>query len=223
MVTYASRTPEVSPALRLGLYKTTTPISWPVCRVAVYNVESPDVWPRPRLLVSYNDAPQTVSATPNSGTIVAGTWNTYTFQVSDANGYADLQYYHLQLSAGPPGTPGIWDANACFLYVIPASNVLYLRKDDNTEPWLGGYTFGSANFVENSQCKIDYANSTLTNSGNTSTAAVRMQLKPTFTAGGWTKRTYVWVIDNASAMDGWDDYGSWTLIPGGPKLIIVQQ
>jgi hypothetical protein len=155
----------------------------------VYNVEWADVWPRPQLVVTYNAPPQTVSATPNSGFVVAGTWNTYTFQVSDADGYADLNYYHLQLSAGPVGTPGIWDANACFLYVIPNSNVLYLRKDDNTEPWLGGYTFGSANFVENSQCRIDYANSTLTNSGTTSTAAVRLLLKPAFSAGGWTNAT----------------------------------
>jgi hypothetical protein len=171
---------------------------------------------RPTLTVVYHSPPATVSATPNSGAIAIGAWNTFTFQVSDPDGHADIAYYHLQLGAA------ISDANSCFLYVVPSSNVLYLRKDDNTEPWLGGYTFGSANFVENSQCKIDYANSTLTNSGLTSTAAVRMQLKPTFSFGGWVKHIYVWVIDATGLPDGWDDYGSWTLA-NGMKLIVVTQ
>jgi hypothetical protein len=142
--------------------------------------------------------------TPDSGTVTAETWTTFTFQVSDGDGYANLDHYGVLLEASISGV------NACLFWAYPNSNILGLRNDADTG-WAGSYTFGSANFAENSQCRIDYQNSTLTNNGNNSTASVKVWLKPGFTTGGWTKHSYLCAVDVSGISDGWDDYGSWYL------------
>ncbi|HWR54801.1 MAG TPA: hypothetical protein VN428_27075 [Bryobacteraceae bacterium] len=170
----------------------------------------------PILELTYNNLPQNVSATPANGTITAGNWTTFTATYRDPDGYADLNDMRLLAAYG------IDAGYSCYVRYMRGENLMYLLRDD-TASWVGSGSPGSGGVQSNSQCDLDVAASSASCSGTDCTINWRVRFKPTFTYGGMTKHTYTWVYDTAMNGVGWADWGAWTLMAGGPKLIVVTE
>jgi hypothetical protein len=157
-----------------------------------------------------------VSATPPSGTITAGNWTTFTTIYRDPDGYADLN--EMRLLAAYAIDAGY----SCYLMYVGGTNLMYLLADD-TSVWVGNATPGTGGVLSNSQCDLDVAASSASCSGTDCTVNWRLRFKPSFTYGGLTKHTYTHAYDTASGTSGWSDWGAWSLVVGGPKLIVVSE
>jgi hypothetical protein len=144
-------------------------------------------------------APAPVSVTPSSG---SGASQTFALQYSDTAGAASLQqvwvYFNSTL-ANPAG-------NACLLYYSAAANQISLLGD-NGSAWQAA-TLGSAATLQNSQCSINAATTTVALSGNTFTWNVAMTFKPAY-AGA--KNTYLHAVDVSGTSSGWQQLGGWTV------------
>jgi hypothetical protein len=100
---------------------------------------------------------------------------TISMSVVDTDGRDDIVNAHIFVN-------NTFNTKNCFYgYYDKAANKLYLRNDANTA-WLGGFSPGSANIIENSYCSLNCANTTVTNSnGNTIIINWRITFKPAFT------------------------------------------
>ena len=142
--------------------------------------------------------PAVVSVTPSSG---SGASQTFALQYSDTAGAGSLQqvwvYFNSTL-ANPA-------SNACLLYYSAVTNQINLLGDNGTA-WQA-VTLGSAATLQNSQCSINAATSTVASSGNSLTWNAAMTFKPAY-AGA--KNTYLMALDGSGTTSGWQQLGSWT-------------
>ena len=166
--------------------------------------------------LSVNYTPAYTPTTGNVSGIPAnfhyGVWHSISGTVSDQNGYGDLVYWHLLINYGVDGYL------ACYLQLFPNSNNLKLLNDAATD-WGATYTMGAAQVVANSQCQIDLGNSSFSNSGNTSTANLRLRFMP----GALLRNpmnAYLWVTD-ATASSGWAYANNTGYVRTRPKLIVT--
>ena len=170
------------------------------------------------------------SNTQNSGWQVLGTWNvpgtpagpavggvsparstslgqTYTFTFTDSNGYSDLFVLDIL-------TNGVLDGfHACYVAYVPTTptnGYLYLVDDAGD----GGYAPGSpialssGGVLQNSQCAINTAGSSTSESGNTLTLNLAMTFKVGF-AGNQV--FYLAARNNSTGNSGWQAAGSVTV------------
>lgn len=140
------------------------------------------------------DPPVNESLAPNSGTLPGAAQFTLTSAYSDPDGYANITdaYFIINTSAST--------SNAIYLRYSAASNRLYLRSYSSTPSWLGGYTPGSGNVIENSNCRIYCNGTTVSKSGTNLIVNWRLELKSSMegkTCGAWA---VVW--DSDSNFDG---------------------
>jgi hypothetical protein len=155
-----------------------------------------DGWDQMGIFKIPDYAPTNVSLTPNNVNVLVGTRTTLTSVALDPNGYADLGMVYLlintAINSGKNAPYVVYDAN---------TNLLYVRKDDNSGA-VGGYTPGSDNIIENSYCKLYCKETTVSASGNILTINWRIEFKPTM-AG---KNCYGWQYakDDYGLTDGWD-------------------
>jgi hypothetical protein len=152
-----------------------------------------------------------VSVSPSSG---SGTGQTFALQYSDTAGAANLQqvwaYFNATL-ANPA-------SNACLLYYSTVTNQISLLGDNGTA-WQAA-PLGSATTLQNSQCSINAATSTVSSSGNTLTWNAAMTFKPAY-AGA--KNIYLRAVDRSGANSGWQQLGIWTVASaaGTPTTVSV--
>jgi hypothetical protein len=144
-----------------------------------------------------NVAPTAVSVTPSSGT---GTSQTFSFVFADANGYQDLNTVSAIFNTSTA------TANACYLYYVKSSNLLYLENNGGTGAQ-GSVTPGVAGTVSNSQCAINGTGASVTLSGNDLTLAVPVTFQATFTAA---QNVYLSATDDETLTSGWQLLGTWT-------------
>ena len=141
--------------------------------------------------------PSTVSVSPSSG---SGASRTFALQYSDSQGAANLQqawvYFNATL-ANPA-------SNACLLYYNAGTSQINLLND-NATAWLPA-TVGAATTLENSQCSLNVAATTVTLSGNTLTLNVPLTFQAAF-AGA--KNVYLHAVDEAGTNSGWQQLGAW--------------
>jgi hypothetical protein len=98
----------------------------------------------------------------------------------------------------------------CFYgYYNQNTNKLYLRNNANTS-WLGGFTPGSSNIIENSYARLDCSTTAISGNGNTLRIKWNVTFKPTFTGN---ENTYLYVEDDKDAYSGWVLRGNWTINP----------
>jgi len=147
-----------------------------------------------------NLPPSALAVTPSSGS--AGS-QTFSFQFADANGAADLALVQVIFNATLNGV------GACWVQYYRGSNELRLLND-NASAFFGPLTPGSAGVVQNSQCILDAAGSSVAASGTSLTLNAAITFKPGF-AG--SKAVYLSAIDAAGAVADWIQRGSWT-VPG---------
>jgi hypothetical protein len=155
--------------------------------------------------------PAAVSVTPGSG---SGASQSFALQYSDTSGAGSLQQVWVYFNA----TLANPASNACLLYYSAATNQINLLGDNGTA-WQAA-TLGSAATLQNSQCSINAATSTVSSSGNTLTWNAAMTFKPAY-AGA--KNSYLRGIDMSGTTSGWQPLGSWTVASaaGTPAAVLV--
>jgi uncharacterized protein (TIGR03437 family) len=147
------------------------------------------------------NVPSAVSVAPSSG---SGASQTFALTFSDTSGAASFQFVYAYFNATLANPP----SNSCFLYYNVAANQINLINDAVTA-WMAA-TPGAATTLQNSQCSLNVATSSVTLNGNTLTLNLAMTFQPAF-AGA--KNIYLYAADVSGPNTGWQQRGTWT-VPG---------
>jgi len=153
----------------------------------------------PLSVFAANSKPAIGTITPASGSSAINQETYFTTTFSDADGWQNIQFVYFLINTSTSG------ARCFYGYYNQNTNKLYLRNDRNNS-WLGGYTPGSNNVIENPYVKLNCANTAITGSGTTLTVKWAVTLKSTFYG---SKRTYLYVKDDSNAYAGWKQKGTW--------------
>jgi hypothetical protein len=145
-----------------------------------------------------NHPPTAVSVTPSSG---SGSSQTFSFVFSDPDGFTDLATTYIGFSAT------FAFGNACYSYYDRNANALWLLNDA-ANAWLGPMTPGAASTLQNSQCTLNGAGSSVSGAGNNLTVNFALTFKAPF-AGA--KNVYMCPLDNSGASSNWQQRGTWTV------------
>ena len=148
------------------------------------------------LTVRSPTAPAT-SVAPSAGT---GSNQTFTFTISDVNGYQDLQGIDILFNSSLSGT------KACWMFTGGYNSELWLA-DDTASGW-GAVNPGSTAVVQNSQCRIAGTGITYAASGNVLTIKIDIQFSSTF-AG--TKTIFMRAVNKQNVDSGYLARGTWTV------------
>ena len=150
-------------------------------------------------VASNTGTPSTLSVTPNSG---SGATQTFALQYSDTTGAGNLQqvwaYFNATL-ANPA-------SHACLLYYNSATNQINLLGD-NGSTWQAA-TLGTGTTLQNSQCSVNAAATTVALNGNALTWNVAMTFQPAYDG---SKSIYLHALDVAGANSGWQQLGAWSV------------
>lgn len=142
--------------------------------------------------------PRAVSVSPASG---SGISQTFTFTFSDDDGYADIREAWVVIH------PVINPSQSCFVFYSQTANKLSLLNDSGTAP-VGSVTPGVSGILQNSQCTLSAAGSSVAGSG--ATLALKLAFEFT-TAYQGTKYLYAWSIDRSDLASGWYALGTWSV------------
>jgi hypothetical protein len=145
-----------------------------------------------------NLVPRADSVTPSSGT---GFTATLQYSATDGNGAQDFHYFLGVINSSLYASP------TCYFQYDPNSNKLWLANDQVTG-WPGPITLGGTGTLENSQCTIDAAGSSLSVSGNTITFSLKITFNSSYSGA---RNVYLLAQDKAGANSGWVALGSWTV------------
>ena len=137
------------------------------------------------------------SATPSSG---SGTTQPFALQYSDSSGAGNLATAWVWFNAAFTSSA----ASSCLVYYDRVAARLYLLNNAGTS-WMAG-TLGTSGTLQNSQCAVSLASSSVTLSGNTLTLNLAMTFKSTYTG---TKNIYMYAA-NSTVSSGWQVRGAWT-------------
>jgi hypothetical protein len=137
--------------------------------------------------------PANVSLSPSSGT---GTTQTFTFTAASSGGYRNIANVLATFSSG---------GATCYLnYVAPST--VYINADSGGG-WGGSGTLGGSGTIQNAECSLNLAASSLAGSANTLT----LNLAVTFKSGLQAQQSiYMAVVDNAGLTAPWQLMGTWT-------------
>ena len=144
-----------------------------------------------------NQPPTSVSVTPSSG---SGSSQTFGFVFSDPNGFTDLSTTYMLVNS-VLDWPG-----SCYTYYDRGANALWLLND-GASSWMGPVTPGAAMTVQNSQCTLNGAGSSVSSSVNNLTVNEALTFKPAF-AGA--KNVYLNAVDSGALWSNWQLRGNWT-------------
>jgi hypothetical protein len=150
--------------------------------------------------------PQAVSVAPASG---SGSGQTFSFVFSDPNGAADLTSAQVIIN------PAVAGSSSCYVWVDPAHNSVYLTNDQyNSWP---GTALGSGGALQNSQCTVNAAASSVALSGNNLTVTLAVGFQPGYSG---PKNVFAYATTSAGLNTGWQKVGIWTVTPG-PQAVSV--
>jgi Putative Ig domain len=140
---------------------------------------------------------QPVSVTPNAG---SGAAQTFQFTFSDAKGASDMKTLWIQVNS-TTAYP-----NSCAMTYDVATKRLQVVKDDATG-WQGALIPGTTGTLQNSQCSVDGATSSLSVAGEMLTLTLPITFKPAYIG---TKNIYMRGLSSAGSDSGWQVMGTWT-------------
>jgi hypothetical protein len=146
------------------------------------------------------------SVTPSSGSLAS---QTFALQYSDTAGAASLQLAYAYFNA----TLASSASNSCFLYYNVAANQINLMNDAGAA-WMAAIP-GAATTLQNSQCSLNVATTSVALNGNTLTLNLAMTFKPAY-AGA--KNIYMYAADVSGPNSGWQQLGTWTVPSGGTTV-----
>jgi len=141
---------------------------------------------------------------PSSG---SGSTQTFSFTFDAPNGFASLTVVDVLINNFLDGI------GACYVAYVPSSGSLLLVDDagDAGGPY-SAMTLPGTGTIQNSQCSISGAGSSVTGSGDTLTLTLVVTFKPSFSGN---KVFYTAAQDTASS--GWHALGTWS-VPGAPPV-----
>jgi hypothetical protein len=143
--------------------------------------------------------PVNVSVTPNAGT---ATSQIFSAVYSDTAGAVRITDARLLINNA------VSFVGSCAVRYTQATNQLFLMNDAGTV-WQGPITAGAAGTLQNSQCVLNGATSSVTAAGNNLTVNTSFSFKPTFIAA---KNQYLQAYDVANHVNSaWSQVGTWTL------------
>jgi hypothetical protein len=150
---------------------------------------------------------QAVSVNPSSG---SGSTQVFTLTYVDPRGYTAIASSQTLIANG------FVTSGSCYLFFNRFANSVYLTNDAGTA-WQSPVTLGQSGTLQNSQCAVNPAASSVTGSGSTLTLNLSLTFNASF-AG--SKNVYMEVYDGASD-SGWVQNGAWT-VPGasGPPSAV---
>jgi len=134
----------------------------------------------------------------------ASTTATQTFAVTgrDADGFGDIDRIYFLVNNSPFNPTG-----SCHGFYDRASNSIFLYKDALTL-LTGPLTPGAAGVIQNSQCAINGAASSVTASGTDVVLNLNITRQGAYATG--LRNLYIWVTDNAGTGTGWVQAATWT-------------
>ncbi|MBV9766012.1 MAG: hypothetical protein JOZ48_14295, partial [Acidobacteriaceae bacterium] len=139
--------------------------------------------------------PSIVSASPNPA---SGTSVPFALTYSDSGGFGALTVVAVNFNSVHSSK------NACYLYYVPQTNLLYLQN--NNGQGATSITPGSGTLT-NSQCTINGSSVSVNKSANNLTLNLTVNATGNFTG---PKSIFMYAADNSSANTGWVTEGSWT-------------
>ena len=149
-------------------------------------------------LAATAQAPTLASATP---ALTAGPARTFTLTARDANGYADLNriYFVVNTSASVP-------VNTCHGFYDRPTNAIYLYNDALTA-LSAPLSPGVVGTIQNSQCAIDGATSSVALSGLDAVLNLAITRKGAFATTA--QNLFVWITDASGLGTGWVPASQW--------------
>ena len=142
--------------------------------------------------------PSVTSVTPNSG---SGMNQVFQYVISDVNGYKYVGRADILIQSSVNG------AGACYFWYYPNENSIWLWGDSGSA-WAGNTNLGASTTIENSQCRLNAATSSVSGSGNTLTVNLSLTFKTAFSGA---KNNYVGLSDRAGGYAGFVQSGTWTV------------
>lgn len=142
--------------------------------------------------------PTLVSVTPGATTAVS---QTFTITGRDPNGYPDINRFYFLVNTNT-SVP----VASCHGFYDRPSNTIYLYNDGLTA-LVGPVTPGVAGTIQNSQCSINGAASSVSASGNDVVLNLNITRQGSYLGG--FKSLYMWITDNANTGTGWLLASNW--------------
>lgn len=139
---------------------------------------------------------------PSSGYLPTGTPAALESTHSCVAGYSRIVDARVLLNTAISGAGGV------FVYYDVRSNRLYLRSD-NGGSWLGGFAPGSANVIENNQCILDCAGTSVHTSGEDMRVSWSLVLKTAIL--GRTLGAWMYTADDSGVGVGWEEMGTFVV------------
>ena len=144
---------------------------------------------------------------PQTGTFAQAS-GISTFTASSPIGYQNIDQVHAMFNWAVDGI------DSCYVMYSRVANAAYLMNDTGTQ-WLGGQAPGTAGAtVQNSQCQLNIAATTVAASGNTLTVGFAIAFFPAFVG---PQRVFEWVNDVNSQNSGWQQVGNWQSYPASSQ------
>ncbi|MCX6602055.1 MAG: hypothetical protein NTV52_00465 [Acidobacteria bacterium] len=145
--------------------------------------------------------PRSVSMSPSTGTTSA---NTVTFAFEDQTSTANLQTVWALMNSALDGR------QACYVAFYAPANLLLLIPDDGDGSRATSAVLGSTAVLENSQCRINAASSTVMRSAGRLTLGLNVTYKP-----GLSGPRVIWMAAStlAGRVSEWAASGAWEVPP----------
>lgn len=160
--------------------------------------------------IAFAAKPQVGTIAPSSGSSIPGQQVNFIATYFDLDGWTNIMDAYLLINTSSSNKK-----NCFYGYYSQNTNKLYLRSD-NDRQWLGGYSPGSSNIIENSYARLNCSQTTVTGNGNTLAVTWAVTFKQSFMGA---KNSYLYVKDDSGSNSGWKQKGTWTIISYNPPVI----
>ena len=144
-------------------------------------------------------APTLNSATPST---TGSATQVFALTGRDGNGATDMQRFYFLVNTStaiPTGT--------CHGYYDRPANLIFLYNDSLTATT--SIAPGAGGSIQNSQCVINGATSSVSTSGTDLTLNLSITRQGSYATGA--KNLYIWVVDSGNLGTGWVPASAWTL------------
>jgi hypothetical protein len=131
--------------------------------------------------------------TPQTGIGIADQATDFVTTYFDPAAWDHIESAYLLINTGLQTDHGFYG------YYNQDTNLLYLRSDSD-DSWLGGYSPGSSNTIENSSARLDCSRTTVSGSGITLSITWNITFKASFLGA---KQGFLYMRDATGLTDGW--------------------
>lgn len=153
------------------------------------------------LVTFYDTPPLQMELSPVNGASCVNSIQPFTASVTDIESAAQISAVEYVVDKGD------WLVDAVYLRYVRASNLIYLRNEDNSG-WLGGYAPGSGHILQNSRARVHLNQCAASTSpdGHTLQVTWAVEFTPAF-AG--TYNQFLYAERGPDFYIGFDQMGRW--------------